>query len=1209
MRTEYATNYRPLSMESLVSLLLLGMLLLLSGKVYAQTTTTDLFSSPQVAAEEIPNDTSIITRSRLANINLGLLTTPPDKYNTLINMNFFSDRVLPAVHDRTEKTPNGIAWIGHLQGIPLSQVIIVVNGEVASGNIYSPDSRFHIRFVSKGTYSIQEVDTTQFPEEEPISHPYPGFPKQTSIQTTGKGADTPTDDGSTIDVMVAYTTAAKNAVGGTTAMQSLIELGIVETNTAYGNSDVLQRLNLVHTEEVAYTETGNIETDLNCITDTTDSCLDDIHTLRDEYHADLVSFWVANAGNYCGVAWLLDYDWLDQLGFSVVDKDCATGYYSFGHELGHNMGLAHDVYVDSNPLFAYGHGYTYPAGKWRTIMAYNNACAAQGVNCTRINYFSSPYKQYKGVTVGNPTKADNHRVLNETAYTIANYRQSGAIDTIPHPFSFTDQTGVALSSMVVSNAITVTGINAPADISISGGEYSINGGDYTASSTTVSTGDSVQVRHTSSASYSTATNTTLTIGGVSDTFTSTTLAAPAPVTLTVGKTGTGTVSSTPSGINCGTDCTENYAQGSTVTLTASPAAGYIFSGWSDACSGTDPVCTLNMDGSKKAVAKFIAAYTLTVTKSDNGTITSTPVGISCGSDCAEDYKTGTSVTLTATADAGNKFTGWSGGCKGTTTICTLNMKAAKTVTANFKPVYTLDISKTGNGLGKVTGTGINCDTRTTPDCKEDYLAGSSVKLTATPTTGHKFTGWTGCISTTNTCTVTMSEAKAVTANFDYITFKLTSNKTGNGTISSSPEGINCGADCSTANYAYRTGTSVILTATADAGNKFTGWSGSCTGTATTCTLSMKATKTVTANFKPVYTLDVSKTGHGSGKITGIGINCDTSATPDCQEDYLTGTTVKLTATPDTSHKFTGWTGCTSTTNTCTVTMSASTTVTANFDLAASVVERVAIDNTFNIGGHPSPYVITSQNQGANLYLLGSQHASTATSPTYKTVKQIIDTTPLTGIILEGVPNSVSIDKAFGSLPCISNPSQCTSEMHYAYALGKAKKTGIVFKGGEAGSLVEYQHMTTNTAYTAEDYFAFLYTRDAVSLNSSNQMSEDNLRTQIARHRTSLQQELGITITFNYDAWIEWYKSKMQVASVDLTSITSDLLNPNVDTTIINQISREMNVIRDTNLVATIKGLLAADKNILVVYGSGHIGTIYPEFTNSSTITSYLTRWF
>jgi hypothetical protein len=101
-----------------------------------------------------------------------------------------------------------------------------------------------------------------------------------------------------------------------------------------------------------------------------------------------------------------------------------------------------------------------------------------------------------------------------------------AVDTTPDAFVFVDQTGVALSTTEVSNVITVTGINAATAISVAGGEYSVNGGAYTTVSSTVTSGAMVTVRHTSSAAFSTSVNTVLTVGGVTDTFTSTTVTTP-----------------------------------------------------------------------------------------------------------------------------------------------------------------------------------------------------------------------------------------------------------------------------------------------------------------------------------------------------------------------------------------------------------------------------------------------------------------------------------------------------------------------------------------------------------------------------------------------------------------------------------------------------------------------------------------------------------
>lgn len=116
-----------------------------------------------------------------------------------------------------------------------------------------------------------------------------------------------------------------------------------------------------------------------------------------------------------------------------------------------------------------------------------------------------------------------------TFYTgqVSGTASSGSTDTTPNSFSFTDTSNVARSATQTSNTITVSGMSsgASATVSVSGGTYSKNSGSYTSSNGTATNGDTFRVRHTSSSSFSTATNTTLTIGGVSDTFTSTTLAS------------------------------------------------------------------------------------------------------------------------------------------------------------------------------------------------------------------------------------------------------------------------------------------------------------------------------------------------------------------------------------------------------------------------------------------------------------------------------------------------------------------------------------------------------------------------------------------------------------------------------------------------------------------------------------------------------------
>jgi hypothetical protein len=247
----------------------------------------------------------------------------------------------------------------------------------------------------------------------------------------------------------------------------------------------------------------------------------------------------------------------------------------------------------------------------------------------------------------------------------------------------------------------------------------------------------------------------------------------AAYTLAVNKTGTGggTVTSSPSGINCGAICSASYNSGTVVTLTAQANTNSTFGGWSGCDSVSGATCSVTMNAAKTVTATFtLRTFTLTVGKSGNGsgTVTSSPTGVNCGTDCSEPYASDTVVTLTAGASAGSLFGGWSGCDSVSGATCTVTMNAAKSVTATFTlQQFTLSVFKTGLGSGTVTSnpTGINCGS----DCSESYLSGTTVVLTASPDLLSGFGGWTGCDSSSaTTCTVNMNEARAVTVRFSLL---------------------------------------------------------------------------------------------------------------------------------------------------------------------------------------------------------------------------------------------------------------------------------------------------------------------------------------------------------------------------------------------------------------------------------------------------------
>lgn len=255
---------------------------------------------------------------------------------------------------------------------------------------------------------------------------------------------------------------------------------------------------------------------------------------------------------------------------------------------------------------------------------------------------------------------------------------------------------------------------------------------------------------------------------------------------------------------------------------------------------------------------------LTVTKGGMGTGTVTGTGISCGTTCSTNYVKDESYSFTATPDADSVFSNWTGDCSsaGTNPTCTIIMDSNKTITANFgpKPSYDLTVVKAGAGNGNVSGPGISCGA----DCVEIYVENTSVTLTASPAPGYIFSGWSGPCSGTGSCNIVMNDVKFVTATFNPPTFTLNVTKTGdgNGSVTSSPAGINCGGDCS---EDFSTGSIVMITATPDSNSEFMEWTGSCAGTNPTCALNMDAPKSATATFNKT-TLQATTTPGGIEEV-------------------------------------------------------------------------------------------------------------------------------------------------------------------------------------------------------------------------------------------------------------------------------------------------------------------------------------------------------
>ena len=250
--------------------------------------------------------------------------------------------------------------------------------------------------------------------------------------------------------------------------------------------------------------------------------------------------------------------------------------------------------------------------------------------------------------------------------------------------------------------------------------------------------------------------------------TATFTAVPGNANLTVSKVGngTGTVTSSPAGLDCGSICSTQLVQG-TVILTANAATGSTFAGWSNGtgnanCTGTN-TCGIPLTVDSSVTATFtlnavpvLVTATIASGNGGGGTVTCSANGGGAG-PCGS-YLPGTAMVMTATPNSVSNFSGWSGaGCSGTGT-CNFTLTANMTVTANFnRPTLTVQVVGTGTVSSNPVGIN-NC----TASCTTPFNRGTAVTLTA----GAGLTGWSGggC-SGTGTCQVTLTADTTVTANF------------------------------------------------------------------------------------------------------------------------------------------------------------------------------------------------------------------------------------------------------------------------------------------------------------------------------------------------------------------------------------------------------------------------------------------------------------
>jgi len=323
------------------------------------------------------------------------------------NLNLFPGYTFQAVRDRLVDYGNGdFAWIGHVLGEPLSRVTFASRGGVVSGVVDraldNGNELYELTPTPDGGYLLFQANETRIPQRAPGVNPSANNFAAPSNTTTGTSAPEVTAQATAAapvvqDIMVVYTPASA-AKYGQNGIESKILQAITDANTAYQNSQVNTRLNLVYMGMVNYTETGDMGAALSALQSTSDGKLDEVHALRNQYGADLVCL-VDEDANYCGIAYVMQTvsTSFAPYAFSVVYSLCLSSL-TLPHEVGHNQGNQHDR---ANASFQGAYPYSYgwrrcvsDATGFRTIMSYS--CTGG----TRVPYCSNPNLTLNGYPLG-----------------------------------------------------------------------------------------------------------------------------------------------------------------------------------------------------------------------------------------------------------------------------------------------------------------------------------------------------------------------------------------------------------------------------------------------------------------------------------------------------------------------------------------------------------------------------------------------------------------------------------------------------------------------------------------------------------------------------------------------------------------------------------------------------------------------------------------
>ncbi len=384
---------------------------------------TNVASSP---SSPVSTDSAILRRQSVALDRTLLNQARLGQLNRLM-LNFFNDKEA-AVECRVEKriirAADSYTLSGTITGDPRGEFSITVQNDAVLADAVTGTGRHcQLGLDATGHAEVRELQDTLLPTcgNDPSL--------QISLPPDRHPAQTAPDGTPVFDLLVVYTPAARTGAGGQAAIEALAHQAVDLANQAYNNSHINAQMRLVHVAEINYTESGSFGTDLTRLQKPLDGQIDSVHTLRETHGADLVSMFINNNGTgTAGLGYVMTSlsSQFSGYAFTVIHYSYAGGTnYTLAHEAGHNLGCAHAIAdggstVHGSGLYYYSHGWRFNSDADRTVMAYNPG--------TRRLYFSNPNVSYNGGATGLAGDADNAHSINQSAATVAGFKQT--IDTL-----------------------------------------------------------------------------------------------------------------------------------------------------------------------------------------------------------------------------------------------------------------------------------------------------------------------------------------------------------------------------------------------------------------------------------------------------------------------------------------------------------------------------------------------------------------------------------------------------------------------------------------------------------------------------------------------------------------------------------------------------------------------------------------------------------